>query len=439
MQSLKQRLADAGPIGFSIFAGLAGFCAYFSMYAFRKPFSAATFEMVDGWTFAIDYKVALVIAQVIGYALSKWIGVKVIAEAGGRGRARAILMLIGASWLALVAFALTPAPWNVGALFLNGLPLGLIWGLVFAYMEGRRVSDVLGAILCASFILSSGVVKAVGKLLLQAGVSDLWMPAAAGAVFTPLLLVSVWGLAQLPPPNEADMRERVKRAPMNGEDRRRFVSDFGPGLLALIAAYVLFTAFRDFRDNFSAEVWQTLGYGEAAGVFAASEAPVAVIVLLILGSLILIRDNVRALLVMHGVVLAGAALIGLSTLAFQMEMLPALAWMILSGAGLYMAYTPFNAMMFDRMMAATQRIGTAGFLIYVADASGYAGSVVLLLYRSFAAPQLDWLQFFIGAAYASSGISLVLAALSALYFSRKLSTQRRTAQASPAKTKPTTT
>lgn len=438
MQSLKQRLAGAGPIGFSVFAGLAGFCAYFSMYAFRKPFSAATFEMVDGWTFAIDYKVALVIAQVIGYALSKWIGVKIIAEADGRGRARAILMLIGASWLALVAFALTPAPWNVGALFLNGLPLGLIWGLVFAYMEGRRISDVLGAILCASFILSSGIVKAVGKLLLQAGASDLWMPAAAGAVFTPLLLVSVWGLAQLPPPNEADMRERVKRAPMNRDDRRRFLSDFGPGLLALIAAYVLFTAFRDFRDNFSAEVWQALGYGEAAGVFAASEAPVAVIVLIILGSLILIRDNVRALLVMHGVVVAGAALIGLSTLAFQMEMVSALAWMIMSGAGLYMAYTPFNAMMFDRMLAATQRVGTAGFLIYVADASGYAGSVALLLYRSFAAPQLDWLQFFIGAAYASSAASLVLAALSALYFSRKLSTRRRAATVSAAKTEPTT-
>ncbi len=59
-----------------------------------------------------------------------------------------------------------PAPWNVAALFLNGLPLGLIWGLVFGFMEGRRTSEVLGAILCASFILSSGVVKSVGKALI---------------------------------------------------------------------------------------------------------------------------------------------------------------------------------------------------------------------------------------------------------------------------------
>lgn len=433
MQALAQKLKNAGPIGFSLFAGLAGFCAYFSMYAFRKPFSAATFEGVEGWAFVLDYKVALVIAQVIGYALSKWIGVKVIAEADGQGRGRAILMLIGASWLALVAFALIPAPWNVAALFFNGLPLGLIWGLVFAYMEGRRVSDVLGAVLCASFILSSGVVKAVGKLLLQAGVSDLWMPAAAGAVFMPLLLLSLWGLAQLPGPSADDERERVRRAPMNKDERRRFLADYGLGLAALIAAYVLFTAFRDFRDNFSAEVWKAVGYGDAAGVFAASELPVAVIVLIVLGSLILIRDNRRALMVMHGVVIAGAALIGLSTLAFQTELVSALTWMILSGAGLYMAYTPFNAMLFDRMLAATRRVGTAGFLIYVADASGYVGSVLLLLYRSFAAPQLDWLQFFIGAAYASATASLVLTLASALYFGRKLGRKHQspTIQAAP--------
>ena len=52
-------------------------------------------------------------------------------------------------------------------MFMNGLFLGMIWGLVFSYMEGRRVSEVLGAVLCASFIVSSGAVKSVGVLLMQ--------------------------------------------------------------------------------------------------------------------------------------------------------------------------------------------------------------------------------------------------------------------------------
>ena len=77
---LQDRLARANPIVFTAVAGLAGFCAYFSMYAFRKPFTAATFEAVPGWTFTLDYKIALVLAQVAGYALSKLIGIKVVSE-----------------------------------------------------------------------------------------------------------------------------------------------------------------------------------------------------------------------------------------------------------------------------------------------------------------------------------------------------------------------
>src|SRR5215469_10740626 len=138
---VRDRLSRAHPAVFTAVAGAAGFSAYFAMYAFRKPFTAATFEAVPGWGFALDYKIALVVAQVAGYALSKFIGVKVISEIEARNRARAILALIGVSWLALVAFALLPAPWNVIALFVNGLPLGMIWGLVYGYMEGRRVSE----------------------------------------------------------------------------------------------------------------------------------------------------------------------------------------------------------------------------------------------------------------------------------------------------------
>ena len=111
-------------------------------------------------------------------------------------RAQAILGLIGASWLALIVFAVVPAIFKVPAMFVNGLCLGMIWGLVFSYMEGRRTSEVLGAVLCASFIVSSGAVKSVGILLIQlAHVPVFWMPAATGLVFVPLLLLSVWGLS----------------------------------------------------------------------------------------------------------------------------------------------------------------------------------------------------------------------------------------------------
>ena len=395
---------------------LAAFGAYFAMYAFRKPFAAATFADNAGWAFAIDYKTALLIAQVIGYALSKFIGIKVIAEFGRTGRALAILTLIGISWIALLLFALIPAPWNIACLFLNGLPLGMIWGFVFSYIEGRRASEAMGAILCASFILSSGVVKSVAVLVMGWGVSEYWMPAVTGLLFAPLLLVSLWMLEKLPPPDERDEAERTARVPMLKKDRTAFLRTHGIAMALLVSGYVLLTAIRDFRDNFAAELWTAMGYGGVASVFSASELPVAIFALGALGMLMLIRDNMRALLAIHGIIFVGALLLGLSTLAFQMGLISPLPYMILTGAGLYFAYTPFNAMLFDRMIAAIGHAGNAGFLIYIADSSGYAGSVALLLYRSLAAPSMDWLSFYIDCAYATSVLLAILTALSATWF-----------------------
>ena len=274
---LHQALERANPVLFTTFAGLAGFAAYFSMYAFRKPFSVAIFGSVEGWHFALDYKIALVLAQVLGYAVSKMIGVKFIAEVAPHKRAAAIVVLIFMSWLALILFAVVPAPWNVFAMFLNGLPLGLIWGLVFGFMEGRRTSEVLGAILCASFIVSSGAVKSVGKLLMDGWhISPFWMPAAAGALFFPLLGLSVWVLSQMPAPSPQDEAARVRRAPMDSAARMRFLQRYGVGIALLVLSYVLTTAIRDFRDNFAAEIWTALGFGQAAAVFTASELPVEI-------------------------------------------------------------------------------------------------------------------------------------------------------------------
>jgi hypothetical protein len=420
MAKLTQSLERANPVLFTLFAGMAGFAAYFSMYAFRKPFSVAIFDSVPGWHFELDYKIALVLAQVAGYALSKLMGVKLIAEFQPARRAGAILKLIFLSWVALILFAVVPAPWNVFAMFLNGLPLGMIWGLVFGFMEGRRTSEVLGAILCASFILSSGAVKSVGKLLMDSWhVSPYWMPAAAGAIFFPILLLSVWALSILPPPSASDEAARVKRAPMDAAARASFLSRFGTGISFLVICYIMITAIRDFRDNFAAELWTALGFGKEAAVYTASELPVAVLALTVLGVIIVVRDNVKALLVIHAVVIAGLLLLGLSTLAFQAGMLSPLAWMILSGAGLYMAYVPFNAMLFDRLIAVSGTVGTAGFLIYVADASGYLGSCALLLWRNFGLLQLNWLQVFTAAAYATSILGTLFVAMSAAFFYAK--------------------
>ncbi|MEM9658101.1 MAG: DUF5690 family protein, partial [Planctomycetota bacterium] len=61
-----------------MWAASAAFGAYFCMYAFRKPFTAASFHGTQAWGF--DFKTVVVSTQVVGYMLSKFIGIRVISE-----------------------------------------------------------------------------------------------------------------------------------------------------------------------------------------------------------------------------------------------------------------------------------------------------------------------------------------------------------------------
>ena len=148
----------------TITIALCAFGVYFCMYAFRKPFTAAGFE---GMSFlGVSYKVWLVTAQVLGYMMSKFYGIKFISAMQPNRRAAMIVALIFIAWTSLLLFALIPAPYNIAMLFVNGVPLGVIWGLVFGYLEGRKTTEFMGVILSTSFIFSSGFTKSVGKFLI---------------------------------------------------------------------------------------------------------------------------------------------------------------------------------------------------------------------------------------------------------------------------------
>ncbi|WP_437618773.1 DUF5690 family protein [Sorangium sp. So ce1151] len=417
-RSVTRWLERAPAPVFTAFAVLAAFATYFCMYAFRKPFAVGTFKGAVALPLlpALDLKSLYIIAQVLGYCASKFLGIKVVSEMRPERRALAILACVGVSEAALVLFGLTPAPYAALFLVLNGLPLGMVWGLVFGFLEGRRVSDLLGAGLCASFILASGFVKTVGKLTLGWGVPEVWMPALTGALFFPPLLLAVWMLAQIPPPSAADEALRTRRAPMDRAARRAFVRANAGGLATLALGYIVLTAYRDFRDNFAREIWDALDYADQPAILTTAEIPVAIGALLSVAVMIGIRSNRTALLAVHGIMIAGAALAGLSTALYQAGVIGPAAWMISVGLGLYVGYVPFNCVLFDRLIAAVGSVATAGFLITAADAFGYLGSVALLLYKSFGQARRSWLEFFLGFSYATAFLCAALFAASAGYF-----------------------
>jgi hypothetical protein len=76
--------------------------------------------------------------------------------------------------------------------------------------------------------------------------------------------------------------------------------------------------------------------------------------------------------------------------------------------------------LFDRFVAASGRSGTAGFLIYVADACGYLSSVALLVFYNFVGLKLSWVSFLIEVSYVAAVAGLALVAGAAVYFHRRL-------------------
>src|SRR6476661_611254 len=95
----------------SVYAAICSFCVYCCMYAFRKPFTAAGFEGL--YFLKIDYKVWLVSAQLVGYMLSKFYGIRFIAGMQLNKRANTIIVLIIFAWISLLLFAITPSPYNI--------------------------------------------------------------------------------------------------------------------------------------------------------------------------------------------------------------------------------------------------------------------------------------------------------------------------------------
>ena len=244
-KSIKERLQTSPLILFVLYVSFSSFVVYGCMYGFRKPFTAATYA---GYSlFGISYKVILVISQVVGYMISKFYGIKFIATMKPENRAVNILLLISISWLSLLFFAIIPFPYNFIFMFINGLPLGMVWGLVFGFLEGRKLTELMGAVLATSFIFASGLAKTVGKwILLHLHVNEWWMPFFAGAVFIFPLAISVWLLQQTPPPTEEDKANRSYRKPMDEKERKEFVKKFGVILAPVVLAYSLLTILRDF-------------------------------------------------------------------------------------------------------------------------------------------------------------------------------------------------
>lgn len=403
---------------FSLWAIVAAFGVYFCTYAFRKPFTAGLYE--DHTVFGMNYKIVLILTQVVGYMSSKFIGVHVIAALKPSKRIQLILLLIGVSQVGLVLFAVLPKQLAWAAMFLNGLPLGMVWGVVFSFLEGRKVTEMLALGLSANMILTSGVLKTIYFFIHQVtGLSEFAMPAVLGFLFLIPLLGFVWMLSVLPPPTAEDKQLRSKRIPMQKRHKRVAMGRYGFGIVLIIGIYALLTTMRDFRDNFAVEIWQEIDPQQDFTIFAKMEAYITVFVLLGVGLLAVIKDNLKAYGLICGTFLAAFACVGIATKAYTNHGIMAHSWMLLLGVGLFFPYILIQIAYFERIIALFKIKGNVGYFVYLCDSVGYLGSVGILFYKEFVGGELTYSAILVAFATLTAILGGIFTLLQLVFFTWK--------------------
>jgi len=400
------------------FMAFSAFMVYTCMYGIRKPYTAASFSSHS--QFGISYKVVLVTAQVIGYMISKFIGIRFIAELDKSKRKNYIIILILGGWLSLLFFAIVPFELKFIFMLVNGLPLGMIWGLIFSYLEGRSMTDFLAAFLSVTFIFSSGFAKTVGGSLLSVfPMNEFWMPFFAGSIFILPLFIFTFILNRSPNPSEQDIIERTERKSMSKEKRQAFISEYGKLILPAIITYALLTIIRDFSEDFSADLWKETGSSGDSFIFTRLSLISSLIVISTLALFYRIKKNITAFMGIHLFVIAGLIICITSTYLFQLQKIGIFSWMVAATTGLYMGYVAKNCLYYERMLATFKIDGNVGFVMYIADAFGYLGTVLVLLIKEFASWKLNWLNFFVNVFYSASFFGIVLVVITMYGFNKK--------------------
>jgi hypothetical protein len=124
----------------------------------------------------------------------------------------------------------------------------------------------------------------------------------------------------------------------------------------------------------------------------------------------LIKNNYRAFQLNNVIIIFGFLVTALATFLFHLKVISPVIWIVCAASGLYLGYVPYNCFYFERMLAAYKVPGNVGFVIYIADAFGYLGTVVVLLVKEFISIKYSWVDFFTWIFYISAcgGILLVL-------------------------------
>lgn len=384
----QKHLSDALLI---LWAGGAALLSYSLVYALRKPYTAASFE---GLIFmGSDYKVAVTTIQILGYVIAKFFGIKIISELKKENRFRFFVGSAILAELALVGFGLLEAPYNVAAMFVNGLSLGCMWGVIFSFIEGRKVTDILASLLGVSMVFSSGVAKSFGLFAMnEMQIDQFWMPAVIGGFALPLLVFMGYMLKRLPQPTAEDIALRNERVVLDGKGRVALFRKYAPILTLLFIGNFMLLVLRDIKEDFLVNILDMSN--QSSWLFARIDTIVTLIILGIFALFAFFRSNIRALLWLMTLVIAGCLTMTYVSFHYETLNLKPVTRLFIQSLSLYIAYLTFQTIFFDRFIACFRIKGNVGFFIALIDFIGYLGTVTLLSTKEFLNIELEWFALF---------------------------------------------
>lgn len=397
--------------------------SYSLVYALRKPYTAASFDGLTFW--GTDYKVAVTTIQILGYVIAKFFGIKIISELKKENRFR---FFVGSAILAeaaLIGFGLLSAPYNVVAMFVNGLSLGCMWGVIFSFIEGRKVTDILASLLGVSMVFSSGLAKSLGLFVMnEMQVDPFWMPAVIGGLALPVLAFTGYMLKRLPQPTAEDIALRNERVVLDGKGRVALFRKYAPILSLLFACNFMLLVLRDIKEDFLVNILDMSN--QSSWLFARIDTIVTLVILGIFALFIFCRSNIKALLSLMVLVITGC--LTMTYVSFQYEAFVSrpITWLFIQSLSLYIAYLTFQTIFFDRFIACFRIKGNVGFFIALIDFIGYLGTVSLLSVKELLDIDLEWFVWFNHIACFVGGICSILFVIAGVLIYRKYMQSRKT-------------
>lgn len=401
---------------FIIWAGGTALLSYSLVYALRKPFTAAVYEEME--LFGIDYKIAVTAIQIIGYLVAKFFGIKIISELKRENRFKFFAGSIILAELSLVGFGAIAAPYNAFVMFFNGLSLGCIWGVIFSFIEGRKVTDILASLLSVSIVFSSGLSKSIGlHVMNDLGVDQFWMPALIGAFALPLLFATAYSLIKLPHPNDEDIEHKSLRKAIGRDERRSIFRSYMPILILILVANFIIVTLRDIKEDFLVNIIDM--EGQSSWLFAKVDTVVTIIILTLFALTSFIKRNIAVLISLLSVVVVSNIAMAYVSINHQTLNLSPVVWLFAQSLPLYIAYLAFQSVFFDRFIACFKIQGNVGYFIALVDFIGYIGTVTILLIKEGFNIEVDWFEAYNNMSATVGIISAVSFTLAIIFIIRK--------------------